>query len=82
MEVDGPLRDVSCPERAPSFRGMFSPELEARTGKAALNLGDVGSRRSADAGLSAAHHEVRGPGEVDQWLLTKGAACAHGPVVG
>ena len=35
--TDGPLKHDSCPECAPSFRGMFSPELEARPGMAALD---------------------------------------------
>jgi hypothetical protein len=46
---------------------MFSPEPEARPGMAASDLGDVGPRRSADVSMSAAHHEVRGAGEDDQW---------------
>ena len=59
---------------------MFSSEHSSAPDTIALDPGDVGSRRLADAGMSAAHHEVRGAGEDDQWF-TKGADCAHGSVV-
>ena len=67
--IDGALLHDSCPECAPSFRGVFSSEHLSAPHAVVPYPVDVGSRRLADAGMCAAHHEVRGAGEVDQWLL-------------
>ena len=78
--VVGAQHHDSCPEYAPSFRDMFSSEhLSARAPSPLIRVtwGRTGSQTQAPAPRTM----VRGAGEVDRWLPTRGADCAHGPVV-
>ena len=79
--VDVALQHDSCPECAPSFRGMFSPSAEgALAGPPWIR---VTWRHTAPPTQAQAPRTMRcaAPKRTISGLPTRCADCAHGPVV-